>query len=301
MKTYIIESKVVLMSSVTHNGGETHGTITQLRREKFVQPDGTVVQVPVISGNSARGKMRDIAAVDILTKSDESKIKVEVDTHNLLFTGGSLESVGGDKQLNLEKVRQMRSDMPAISIFGCSIGNIILPGKIQIGKMIPICQETLHIIPKNFIQDVEIKSIWDLCQVEMYTRTDDTKNEHYREYLTDEAKQGETIKSQMKYETETIAAGTCFYWKICVIDANDIETGAFLNILKKFVATPYVIGGNGRIGHGDIKIDIISTETINSEVNFKNDDFVKYIETYQSEKKDLSNYFESDKINELFV
>ena len=299
MKTYIIEAKVTALSSISHNGGEQNGVVTHFRREKIVQPKGKVVDVPVISGNSSRGKMRDISALDILTKEDNVKIQVDLDSHNLLFSGGSLESVG-NKQLDLKKVRQMRVDMPALSVFGCSIGNIILPGKVQVGKMIPVCQETLHLIPGKFTENVEIKSIWDLCQLEMYTRTDDTKNEHYRQYLTEKAKEGDKIKSQMQYYNETISAGTIFYWKICLTNTDDMETGAFLNILNKFANTPYVLGGNGRIGLGDIKIDIISTRTIDSDVDFKNDDFVKYITPYQENKKDVSEYFESGAVNELF-
>jgi hypothetical protein len=301
MKTYIIEAKVTAKSSISHNGGDQNGTVTQLRREKFVQSKGKVVEVPVISGNSSRGKMRDLVAVDVLTKADETKIQVDLDSHNLLFSGGSLESLGTDKQLDLEKVRKMRADMPGLSVFGCSIGNIILPGKVQVGKMIPICKETAHLIPAKFLEGIELKSSWDLCQLEMYNRTDDTKNEHYREFLTEQAKASEPIKAQMQYHIETIVAGTVFYWKLCLTDTNDLETGAFLNILQKFANTPYVLGGNGRVGLGDIGIEILSTSTIDSSVDFKNDDFVKYIETYQANKQDASKYFESGAVNELFA
>lgn len=299
MKTYIIQAKVTALSSVSHNGGETNGVVTQLRREKFAN-NGKVSLVPLISGNSTRGKMRDMAAIDILTNQDGEKIKVDLDSHNLLFSGGSLESVGAGKQLDLEKVRKMRKDMPSLSVFGCSIGNIILPGKIQVGKMIPICKETAHLLPEKFTQDIELKSVWDLCQMEMYNRTDDQKNEAYREYLTDAAKESEKNPIQMKYYIETLVAGIQFYWQICLIDMDDMETGAFLSILQKFANTPYVLGGNGRVGLGDIKIEILETKTIDSDVDFKNEDFVKYIETFKENKKDVSNYFESGAMNELF-
>ena len=300
MRTYIIQAKVTALSSISHNGGETNGTITQLRREKFVQEKGSVVDVPLVSGNSTRGKMRDMSAIDILTKSSGDKIKVDLDSHNLLFSGGSLERVWAGKQLDLAKVRKMRKDMPALSVFGCSIGNIILPGKVQIGKMYPVCKETKRLIPEVFTKDIQIKSVWDLCQTEMYNRTDDQKNEHYQEFLTDEAKAGEKNPVQMKYHIETIAAGTSFYWQLCLIDTSDLETGAFLDILQKFANTPFVLGGNGRIGLGDIKIEIIETKTIDSDIDFKNDDFVTYIDYYRENKKCVSEYFETGVVNELF-
>lgn len=301
MKTYIIEAKVTAKTSISHNGGDRNGTVTMLRREKFVQEKGGVVEVPVISGNSCRGKMRDMTAVDVLTKDDGLKIQVDQDSHNLLFSGGSLESLGEDKTLNLEKVRKMRQDMPGLSVFGCAIGNIILPGKVQVGKMVPICKETKHLIPEEFIEGIELKTIWDICQLEMYNHTDDKKNEHYREFLTEQAKAEQQSKVQMQYYIETISAGAQFYWKICLIDTSDMETGAFLAILQKFANTPYILGGNGAKGLGDITIEIVSTNTIDSEVDFKNDDFVTYIENYQSNKKDVSGYFESGAVNELFA
>jgi CRISPR type IV-associated protein Csf2 len=125
------------------------------------------------------------------------------------------------------------------------------------------------------------------------------KDEVKRDFLTKEAKEGEKIKSQMQYYTETIAAGTVFYWKICLIDTNDMETGAFLDVLQQFANTPYVLGGNGRIGLGDIKVEIVSTKTTDSDVDFKNDDFVQYVDVYRSGKKDVSHYFETGKASDL--
>ena len=35
MRSYIMEGVVTALSSITHNGGERNGTVTQLRREKI--------------------------------------------------------------------------------------------------------------------------------------------------------------------------------------------------------------------------------------------------------------------------
>lgn len=299
MKTYILEGTCTALSSISHNGGEKNGTTVQLRREKFVQPKGKIVEIPVISGNSIRGKLRDLAAIDILTKKDGVKVQVDADNFNLLFSGGSLESVG-NKQLDIEKVRQMRKDIPMISILGCSIGNIILPGKVDIGKMIPICKETLHIIPKKFHGDSEIKSIWDYCQVEMNVRKDDTKDENKREFIKRECLTENLSGGQMMYHIETIVSGTRFYWKICLRDTTDIETGAFLSILQSWSAQSSQIGGNGRVGHGKLKVDLTETSVVDSEVEFRNSDFVSYIDKANEAKKDVTNYFEKHLNKTLF-
>ena len=299
MKTFILEGVCTEISSISHNGGEKNGTIVQLRREKFVQPNGKVVEIPVISGNSIRGKLRDLAAIDILTKKDGIKVQVDADSFNLLFSGGSLESVG-EKNLDIEKVRQLRKDIPMLSVLGCSIGNVILPGKVDIGKMIPICKETLHLIPEKFHGTEEIKTIWEYCQVEMNTRRDDTKDENKREFIKPEFLTADLRGGQMMYHTETLVAGTRFYWKVCLRDTTDIETGAFLSILQSWANQSSQVGGNGRVGHGRLKVDLTETSVIDSEIEFKNSDFVTYIDKAKEAKKDVTGYFEKGASKTLF-
>lgn len=300
MKTFVLEGTCTALSSISHNGGEKNGTIVQLRREKFVQPKGKVVEIPVISGNSIRGKIRDLAAIDILTKKDGVKVQVDADNFNLLFSGGSLESTGG-KNLDIEKVRQMRKDIPMVSVLGCSIGNVIVPGKVDIGKMIPICKETLHLIPEKFHGDTEIKTIWEYCQVEMNTRKDDTKDENKREFITKEALADENLKGgQMMYHIETLVSGTRFYWKICLRDTTDIETGAFLSILQSWAAQSSQVGGNGRVGHGKLRVELTETSVVDSEMKFENSDFVTYIDKANEAKKDVTDYFEQGVSKKLF-
>lgn len=299
MKTFVLEGVCTAISSISHNGGEKNGTIVQLRREKFVQPNGKVVEIPVISGNSIRGKLRDLAAIDILTKKDDIKVQVDADSFNLLFSGGSLESVG-EKNLDIEKVRQLRKDIPMLSVLGCSIGNVILPGKVDIGKMIPICKETLHLIPEKFHGTEEIKTIWEYCQVEMNTRRDDTKDENKREFIKKEALTDDLRGGQMMYHIETLVAGTRFYWKICLRDTTDVETGAFLSILQSWANQSSQVGGNGRVGHGRLKVDLTETSVIDSEIEFKNSDFVTYIDKAKEAKKDVTGYFEKGASKTLF-
>lgn len=300
MKTFVLEGIVTALSSITHNGGEKNGTVTQLRREKFVQPNGRPIEIPVISGNSIRGKLRDIAAMDILTFAG-TKIKVDADSFNLLFTGGSLESTG-DSGINVEKVRQMRRDMPMLSVLGGSVGNVILPGKVEIGKLIPIAKETLHLIPEQYhnAYTEEPKSIWEYCQLEMYTRKDDAKDEVKKEFLQEADGKKKERPVQMKYDTETIAAGTKFYWRICLKDTTDIETGAFLQTLNTWAEQNSQVGGNGRVGHGALNLEIKETKVIDSELDFQNKDFVKYIDRYKEKKKDVSAYFEKGISKSLF-
>lgn len=268
MKTYLFEGLVTALSSISHNGGEQNSTISQLRREKIVQPDGTVEDIPVISGNAIRGVLRDVGMAHMLRmlgygiQENEGGKKLSLPAFYFLFSGGSLTSTGSTS-LDIEYFRRLRRLIPLIGVFGGAIGNTIMPGKLKLGKLIPICLETIHILPEKF--RVECSSVWEYCQQEMYTRKDDEKNDLVRGVI-----EGETLKllgsgeiskkeitssgpQQMKYYVETFSAGTRFYWKIVLEDVTDLEFEAFLVTLIEFSKFAKV-GGKSNIGLGEIAV-----------------------------------------------
>lgn len=284
MRTYIMEGIVTALSSVSHNGGEQNGITTQLRREKFVQPDGDVEDVPVISGNSIRGTLRDIGMFYMLQKlgygvnTETGEVEgLTLPAFYFLFSGGALVS-SGESHLNIDYFRKMKETIPLIGLFGGAIGNSIMPGKIKIGKMIPICDETLHLMPEKFKPETA-KSIWDYCQLEMYTRKDDEKNENLRKMIDENTRKlletpGTKINitkagpQQMRYYVETLSAGTKFYWKIVLEDVTDIEFEAFLTTIIQFSKFPR-IGGKSGVGFGDIAIKMDKWIEIDSRAHLE--------------------------------
>lgn len=280
MRTYILEGVVTALTSISHNGGERNGTITQLRREKFAQPNGKVARIPVVSGNAIRGILRDRGMFSMLMQlgygvnEQSGEVKgLPLNAFYFLFSGGALTS-SGDGQLNIEHFRKLRTTIPLIALFGGAAGNTIMPGKLKIGKLIPICSETKHLIPERFLSE-HIESIWEYCQTEMYTRRDDEKNDRVRMLiskpaLTDgadtlpEAKKA--APQQMKYEVETLAAGTQFYWKVVLEDVSDVEFEAFLATILEFSKSPN-IGGKSNVGHGEISIKLDKWIEVDSRVN----------------------------------
>lgn len=280
MKTYILEGVVTALSSISHNGGERNGTITQLRREKFAQPNGKVARVPVVSGNAIRGILRDRGMFSMLRQigygvnPETGEVKgLPLSAFYFLFSGGALTSTG-DGQINVEHFRQMRETIPLIGLFGGAVGNTIMPGKLKIGKLIPICTETAHLVPERFLPET-VQTVWEYCQTEMYTRRDDEKNDRVRMLISRPAiTDGETpvpakregTPQQMKYDIETLAAGTQFYWKIVLEDVSDIEFEAFLATVLEFSKSPN-IGGKSAVGHGEISIKLDKWVEVDSRLN----------------------------------
>lgn len=273
MQTLIYEGAMTALSSIAHSGGESIGIETKLRRERFVQPDGSVEEVPVISGNGLRGMLRDRGMWHMCRELgygvDEEAGRVlglSLSAFYFLFSGGMLGNAGSGG-IDVDYARKLREAIPLVSIFGGAVGNQILPGKLKVGKAIPICAETQHLLPEQYRNGAH--SIWDSLQLEMYTRKDDEKNEKLRTVIAgnnwkqvallleskpEESKgTAERPPQQMMYYTETFASGTRFHWKLVLEDVTDVEYDAFMTTLSEFSRLPYV-GGKSSVGLGEVAI-----------------------------------------------
>jgi len=281
MEQLIYEGIVVGLSSIAHSGGQSFGISTKLRREKFVQLDGSVEEIPVISGNSLRGYLRDLGMLHLcrtlgygINEQTGEVLGLSLPAFYFLFSGGTLTSEAG-RGLDLAGMRQLRELIPLVSVFGGAFGNAILPGKIKIGKLIPLCAETAHLLPIRFAEAPHCQqSIWEYLQEEMYTRKDDAKNEHYQPLLqpavrgllsetagkkrqaqeagTEVAERPGTAQ-QLMYYVETLAPGTSFHWKIVLDDLTPLEMDAWLTTLNEFSKKPYV-GGKSAVGLGEVAV-----------------------------------------------
>lgn len=288
MKTIELQGTVTALSSIIHNGGESFGISSMLRREKFVQPNGDVESIPILSGNGIRGILRDRGMFHMLSclgyGIDEEKGEVKglpLPAFYFLFSGGSLVSGGGDG-IDVDWARKIKDTIPLVSLFGGAVGNMIMPGKMKIGKLIPIAEETNHLLPEKFQND-EAQSVWEYVQEEMYTRRDDEKNDRLRQMIAPEirgllgdAEQKHIVKSQatggtaqqMLYRVESLVAGTKFYWKVILEDVTEVEFDAFITTMVQFSKAPY-LGGKSAVGHGEVSIKMDKWVEIDSRANLQ--------------------------------
>lgn len=289
MQTILFEGVMTAITSISHIG-DSHGVNSKLRREKVIQPNGSVEEVPIISGNALRGILRDRGMLHMLKAlgygvNDEiGQVKgLSLAAFYFLFSGGALTKDAG-RGIDVDAARKWRSLIPLVALFGGAMGNQIMPGKLKCGKAIPICTETAHIIPERFIENID--SVWELCQEEAYTRRDDEKNENLRQLIALEVRglleadasakrsragtekdiEGETgQKQQMRYYVETLAAGSRLYWELSLDDVTDLEREAFFATLSEFSRLPY-IGGKSGVGHGKVSIKFDNWIEIDSRV-----------------------------------
>jgi CRISPR type IV-associated protein Csf2 len=282
-KTEWYAGTVTALSSISHIGPDGGGqnNTSYLRREKVVQPDGTVEMVPVISGNGMRGLLRDrgmwhmCGALGYGVNPETGEVLgLGLPAFHFLFSGGTLTSVAG-RGLDIDAARRVRELIPLVGVFGGAMGNQIMEGKLKIGKLIPVCQEAAHLLPE-WCFGGQLASVFDLTQQEAFTRKDDEHNERLRQIIAPEvralleAKAAEKREAkgtkdekpdaevgqhqQMLYYVETLAAGTRFFWELALEDVTDVEYDAFWVAMAEWARAPY-IGGKSGTGHGKVKVN----------------------------------------------
>lgn len=283
-KSYKLEGRIKLRSPLSHIG-ESLGTDSYLSTDIIYGKNGELHEVFTFSGNGFRGLLRDLGSVYFLEKLNG--IGLPLQAFYLLFSGGALS---GEQSIDIDQARQFRKFIPHLAIFGGGVGNQILPGKINIGSMYPLCKECLSVLPVKLRQD-GLPSWRQLTFEKSYTRMDDAKNENHRVFLAlpkeegaappalaetvvtedmfeaghketfeqqkkkdDKKKEKKEAPQQMRYSVELLCAGSELYQRIDLNAVSELELGAFIAALCKFSEKPY-IGGKQSIGCGLVDIE----------------------------------------------
>lgn len=267
MKSYRWDGHALALSSVAH-GGETLGTVTYLRREAFLTPHGRI-EIPVISGNAVRGALRDAAAHLLWEALGEPTLSLPV--MHALWAGGALVK---SKTLPLtgQRLADLRRMVAHVGVFGTAGGGRILDGALTVGKLVPVCTQTAHLLPASLCTD-PLPDIHDLLQVEWYSRIPDadrlhdvthpvahrtsapagTAQAHQESQATTPVEPLEAVEPAdtglMRYGAETFIAGTTFHAMFALNHATPDEHAFFTEVLHQWSANAQVGGKAGR-GHG---------------------------------------------------
>jgi len=244
-------------SSIAH-GGETRGTITLLRRELISTPGG-LVHVPIISGNTLRGRLRRLGE-ELLRDVLNYEGLLHPAAAHALRGGGSLAKTSHEP-LSGNRLQTLRSLVPQIGVFGAAGGGTIISGSLDVGKVVPQVRETRHITGV----DTEL-SAFTATQLESYTRQDDAGGHDFTAVLApdgvdlifDATGNPEPVlrgSNQMLFHVETFPAGTVFSAWLRLRRPTPLELAYFLDVLRSF-ATNGRLGGRVGVGHGLIRADL---------------------------------------------
>lgn len=263
MTTTIWTGTLTAISSIAH-GGQTRGTITLLRRELIAQPDGQLIHVPIISGNTLRGRLRRLGE-ELLREVLGYEGQLHPAAAHALRGGGSLAKASHEP-LSGNRLQKLRNLVPQIGVFGAAGGGAIIDGALDVGKVVPCLAETSHITGV-----ASTASAFTATQIEAYTRQDDSTAHDFSQVLPatqtpvllfDQAGHPEPTAAaagapqQMLFNIETFPAGTVFTTWLRLRRSTDLELAFFTDVLAAFTADAR-LGGRVGIGHGQVRVDLI--------------------------------------------
>jgi len=228
----IIDGIITLQSPLIHGADEKMGVDTKFRRLAYIV-DGAVEWIPTVSGNSIRGVMRRLIANDFIQRLGMDKTGISDKIYYMFFSGGALEKGSIISGIDVGARREFREKIPFMSIFGGSVGNQIMAGKMIVDNAVPTCKET------SINTGIESSlSYWDLLQEIYLTRRDDLEDKEATKNAT-----------QMKYSMECLHTGVRLKHGFTLMNCNDVETACFYQALYLWIQDGY-LGGKSSIGMG---------------------------------------------------
>lgn len=246
MNISTIDVNVKLLSPLCHFGDEVCGTMQTARRMKYMV-NGEFIDIPVFSGNALRGILRTLVFQDLLEKCGMSIHSISQNLFYTLFNGGSLKS-GGFESLAFKD--KLADNCPALVLLGSSFGNQMTEGKLKCGILRPVCKE-LNDYNKNRTE----KSLYSgMIQEVFQTRHDKLKTN--AETVSD-ALIAAKETMQMKYEFETISAGTMLETTVQIEFASELEKSCAVYMLE-LLAEKKHIGGKSSDGFGEIELTYVT-------------------------------------------
>lgn len=242
------------MAPITHNMG-TSGNESILNRSKSFH-NGSVVDIPVLSGNALRHKIiREPGALYLVNRCD-LRGKLSIDQANYMFTGGSLtESSTND---NIPLIAEIQGISPLFRLLGGSLKNQVVGGSLFVSQGLLVCEENKQTIEKMCspyeLPEEHFLTAQNFISKYQYTRGDAGRMKDSGEIIKDLEKQ--QTSNLMIYSGESIIKGAMFYHNLTLYNVSPLEVGAALHCVQLWQAADGIIGGSARIGHGKLKSEI---------------------------------------------
>jgi len=229
---------------ISHGSDEDFGMEQRLRTiEMAVRENGDLYHedIPVISGNSLRGQLRDFLADDFLTRlsADEDPVELGDSLSNAFWAGGSLQRTAGPGKLNRRMLKGIREHVPPLSLLGTALSDQMLEGRLNMGMLTPIATET-----QSYTGRESDHSVFEFVDETFYTRMDDRLG----------GRQGDEDTQQMKYTVQILTPGTRFDHWMALEGATDVERACLGHVMDLFEASPHV-GGQKAVGHGEVDFE----------------------------------------------
>ena len=262
------------------------GTTIETRVMRVPAENGAVANIPVISGNSFRGRCRRAMAQDLCERVGVQPGQLDLQITHLLFVGGGLAK-GALNTLLPEMRSDLRNLLPGLSVFGGSILGTLTEGYAMFGDWVAQVRETpepclwpgtdANALPtaeqvmyvQRWVQNSNI--LTDVYGKDTFERLSDELKAELRRYQesqegneSNDDANGGGLRGSLPYGMEVTTPGTRFVgWLGIDARATDVERAALRAAWESaFQDREVFVGGGSNRGMGlatlDIDLDVIA-------------------------------------------
>lgn len=274
MRQHRIEMVLEAREPISHSES-TIGNTQVVARRKVVMPNGRMARVPIVSGDTIRHGLREAASYALLEAAGMLDARCLSEAAlRFLFNGGMVGGAPKDT-VRMEEERRMRELLPHLPLLGGCVGNRIVPGKVECGEALLVCDETMAMMPGwvvDWMTSSGRESVASREHIEIVQRvrmdssldpkkrlllTDGARDAVERRLLAseaaaesgDERAQLAAKSTMMPYTYEAIARGSIFFWRLDAVTHTQLEHDTMYVMLAAFLSRARV-GGKKGTGHG---------------------------------------------------
>lgn len=260
---YELQGNIIALEPISQSGIQKAGAHTMLPKMDTWY-NGRSIEIPYISGNSVRGRLRRIIMKDLCHLLDDYKFGDDRVAH-AFFGGGQLKSGGGDGMIDVEFRSTITALIPPVSLWAFSLGNQMIDGDLTVWNMTICCKETAWKIPERFRKNPN-NSAYEFLAEQFFTRRDDNQ--------TGKKKDEENQAIQMKVGIEVLMSGTVFHHGFIIRNPNEIKIACLHRTLNLWMENP-TIGGKSSSGFGRLRLEY--------EEQKDDQPYLDYIESHKTE------------------
>lgn len=250
---------LLALDPISHGAGNAGNT--QLLRTQSHIHTGRRVEVPYVSGNSIRHRLRDALAWHLVRTLDVAEMSLARRVVDLLWSGGALTSTGNKADLSM--IRQVAQILLGVSALGYSARSDIVAGTVHVANAHLVCAENTNRIPPVLVNHPHAALPAAVFRGKSFGTRHDVSGTPAGRYVRVESV-GDLVSAdqkdpdrpqQMIYDVQVIKPGTVLYTQIDMIAPTLGHIAALATALD--IAAPMVagrreitLGGKRSVGFG---------------------------------------------------
>lgn len=203
---------LLALDPISHGAGNAGNT--QLLRTQAHIWQGRRVELPYVSGNSIRHRLRDALAWHLVRTLDVPELGLARRVVDLLWSGGALTSTGNKADLNM--IRRVAQTLLGTSTLGYSAQSDIVAGTLYVDNAHLVCQENSNRMPPPLLSHPHAQLPAAVFRGKTFSTRHDVSGSPVSRYIRVDSPEdllnaGSDRPQQMIYDMQVVKPGSVLY------------------------------------------------------------------------------------------